>query len=68
MRGWKIRFRVDPDNLGSPSLEFYAVHRMMSDRSSVRYQAGLLPSYPQEFRGGGQTLMCLWGCVLGELL
>ena len=30
-RGWHIRFRVDPDDGGFPSLEYYAVHRMTSD-------------------------------------
>lgn len=29
--GWRIAFRVDPDDTGSPSLEFYATHRMTSD-------------------------------------
>jgi hypothetical protein len=31
-QGWRIAFRVDPDDAGSPSLEFYAAHRMTSDR------------------------------------
>lgn len=31
-RGWRIRFRVVPDDAGSPSLEFYATHRMTNDR------------------------------------
>jgi hypothetical protein len=30
-RGWRIRYRVDPDDAGLPSLEFYATHRMTSD-------------------------------------
>ena len=30
-RGWHIRFRVDPDDAGMPSLEYYATHRMTSD-------------------------------------
>jgi hypothetical protein len=30
-RGWHIRFRVDPDDGGFPSLEYYAVHRMTND-------------------------------------
>jgi hypothetical protein len=31
-RGWHITFRVVPDDAGSPSLEFYATHRMTNDR------------------------------------
>jgi len=31
-RGWRITFRVMPDDAGSPSLEFYATHRMTNDR------------------------------------
>jgi hypothetical protein len=31
-RRWSISYRVDPDNDGLPSLEFYAVHRMTNDR------------------------------------
>ena len=30
-RGWGIRLRVDPDDAGFPSLEYYATHRMTSD-------------------------------------
>jgi hypothetical protein len=30
--GWLIRHRVDPDDAGFPSLEFYATHRMTDDR------------------------------------
>lgn len=30
-RGWRIRYRVDPDDAGVPCLEFYATHRMTSD-------------------------------------
>jgi hypothetical protein len=30
-RGWRITYRVDPDDAGAPSLEFYATHRMTSD-------------------------------------
>jgi hypothetical protein len=37
-RGWTIRYRVDPDDAGLPSLEFYATHRMTSD-SHVRIWA-----------------------------
>jgi hypothetical protein len=31
-KGWRIAFRVDPDDAGSPGLEFYATHRMTNDR------------------------------------
>jgi hypothetical protein len=31
-KGWCIRLKVDPDDAGSPSLEFYAGHRMTDDR------------------------------------
>jgi hypothetical protein len=31
-RGWRITYRVDPDDAGFPSLEFYATHRMTNDR------------------------------------
>jgi hypothetical protein len=31
-RGWRITYRVDPDDGGFPSLEFYATHRMTNDR------------------------------------
>ena len=31
-RGWRIAFRVLPDDAGLPSLEFYATHRMTNDR------------------------------------
>lgn len=37
-RGWWIAYRVDPDDGGFPSLEFYAVHRMTND-SHVRIWA-----------------------------
>ena len=37
-RGWRIIYRVDPDDNGSPCLEFYATHRMTSD-SHVRIWA-----------------------------
>jgi hypothetical protein len=37
--GWQIRYRVDPDDAGSPNLEFYATHRMSDDRH-VRMWAG----------------------------
>ena len=37
-RGWRITYRVDPDDAGSPTLEFYAPHRMTSD-SHVRIGA-----------------------------
>jgi hypothetical protein len=38
-QGWRIRFRVDPDDdAGFPSLEFYATHRMTDDRH-VRIRA-----------------------------
>ena len=30
-RGWLIMWRVVPDDAGSPSLEFYATHRMTDD-------------------------------------
>jgi hypothetical protein len=30
-RGWLIRYRVDADDAGAPSLEFYATHRMTDD-------------------------------------
>ena len=36
--GWRIAFRVDADAAGSPSLEYYATHRMTSD-SHVRIGA-----------------------------
>ena len=29
--GWRIAFRVDPDDTGLPRLEYYATHRMTSD-------------------------------------
>jgi len=29
--GWRITYRVDPDDGGFPSLEFYATHRMTDD-------------------------------------
>jgi hypothetical protein len=31
-QGWRITFRIDTDDAGAPSLEFYATHRMTSDR------------------------------------
>jgi hypothetical protein len=31
-RGWRVSFRIDPDDSGAPALEFYATHRMTSDR------------------------------------
>jgi hypothetical protein len=31
-RGWLIAYRIDPDDAGQPSLEFYATHRMTDDR------------------------------------
>ncbi len=31
-RGWRIAYRIDPDDAGLPSLEFYATHRMTNDR------------------------------------
>jgi hypothetical protein len=31
-RGWLIAYRIDPDDAGKPSLEFYATHRMTDDR------------------------------------
>jgi hypothetical protein len=34
-QGWRIAYRVDPDDAGRPTLEFYATHRMTSD-SRVR--------------------------------
>lgn len=37
-RGWWIAYRVDPDDGGFPSLEFYAIHRMTDD-SHVRISA-----------------------------
>lgn len=37
-RGWNITFLVLPDEEGSPSLEFYATHRMTND-SHVRIDA-----------------------------
>ena len=37
-RGWHIRLRVDPDDAGLPSLEYYATHRMTSDEH-VRIRA-----------------------------
>jgi hypothetical protein len=37
-QGWRIVYRVDPDDGGFPSLEFYATHRMTSD-SHVRIWA-----------------------------
>ncbi len=37
-RGWRITYRVDPDDTGLPSLEFYATHRMTNDRH-VRIRA-----------------------------
>lgn len=30
--GWAITFRIDADDAGRPSLEFYATHRMTNDR------------------------------------
>lgn len=37
-RGWRINFRIYSDDSGLPCLEFYAVHRMTSDRH-VRIRA-----------------------------
>jgi hypothetical protein len=37
-RGWRIAYRVDPDDGGFPSLEFYATNRMTDDRH-VRIRA-----------------------------
>jgi hypothetical protein len=31
-RGWRITLRVDPDDAGSPSIEFYATNWMTDDR------------------------------------
>jgi hypothetical protein len=31
-QGWRVAYRVVPDDGGFPSLEFYATHRMTSDR------------------------------------
>jgi hypothetical protein len=31
-QGWRITYRVDPDDAGSPILELYATHRMTNDR------------------------------------
>jgi hypothetical protein len=31
-RGWRITYRVDADDGGFPSLEFYSTHRMTNDR------------------------------------
>jgi hypothetical protein len=30
--GWRVAFRIDPDDSGAPVLEFYATHRMTNDR------------------------------------
>jgi hypothetical protein len=30
--GWAITYRIDSDDAGMPSLEFYATHRMTNDR------------------------------------
>lgn len=30
--GWRITYRVDPDDVGEPNLEFYATNRFTSDR------------------------------------
>lgn len=30
--GWRVNYRVDPDDNGLPCLEFYATHRMTNDR------------------------------------
>src|SRR4051812_45821737 len=34
-RGWRITYRVDPDDAGYPSLELYVVHRMTDDSHSA---------------------------------
>ena len=41
-RGWWIAFRVLPDDAGFPSLEFYATHRMTSDRHARIWADGYL--------------------------
>ncbi len=41
-QGWRILFRVDPDDAGSPSLEFYATHRMTDDRHARIWADGHL--------------------------
>lgn len=41
-RGWHITLRVTPDDAGSPSLEFYATHRMTSDRHIRIWADGFL--------------------------
>lgn len=30
--GWHVTFRVDPDHVGLPTLEFYAINRFTNDR------------------------------------
>ena len=37
-QGWHVRFRVDPDDGGHPSLQLYATHRMTND-SHVRIRS-----------------------------
>jgi hypothetical protein len=41
-RGWRIAFRVLPDDAGTPSLEFYATHRMTNDRHARIWSDGHL--------------------------
>jgi hypothetical protein len=41
-RGWRIDFRVLPDDAGFPSLEFYATHRMTNDRHARIWADGHL--------------------------
>lgn len=43
-RGWHIRLRVDPDDAGFPSLEYYATHRMTSDEHARIWADGHVES------------------------
>lgn len=57
-RGWRIAFRVLPDDAGSPSLEFYATHRMTNDRHSRIWADGHLEELDaiREFYGYDQKV------------
>jgi hypothetical protein len=39
-KGWRIDYRVDPDDAGLPSLEYYAGHRMTNDRHVLIWADG----------------------------
>jgi hypothetical protein len=57
-QGWRITYRIDPDDAGFPSLEFYATHWMTDDRHVRIWADGALERLDaiREFFGYDSTV------------